>query len=186
MPRRAVEAVARHFAHRDEMACADFLAWFDDADRLRETVAQLIHASGEDIAFVPNASAALSLLIGGLDWKPGDRVVTLAGEFPNNIYYPSMLAAKGVEFVEASWNRLAAAVTPNTRLVAMSTVNYATGFRAPFEEIVPLLRRTCWPCTVTSGCFHPRARASSTCGLNCAQNSCRTQWGGAAISTGAT
>ncbi len=140
MPRRAVEAVARHFAHRDELACSDFLEWFDDADRLRETVARLIHASAEDIAFVPNASTALSLLIGGLDWKHGDRVVTLAGEFPNNLYYPSLLGEKGVEFVETSWSELPAAITPHTRLVAMSTVNYATGFRAPYEQIVPLLR----------------------------------------------
>ena len=140
MPRRAVEASARHFAHRDELACSDFLEWFDDADGLRETLARLIHSSAEDIAFVPNASTALSLLIGGLDWKPGDRVVTLAGEFPNNLYYPSLLGNKGVEFIETSWDRLPSAVTPDTRLVVMSTVNYATGFRAPFEEIVPLLR----------------------------------------------
>lgn len=140
MPRRAVEAVARHFAHRDELACSDFLAWFDDADRLRETVARLIHASAADIAFVPNSSTALSLLIGGLDWRQGDRVVTLADEFPNNLYYPSLLSNRNVEFVETSWADLPAAITPNTRLVAMSTVNYATGFRAPYEQIVPLLR----------------------------------------------
>src|SRR5258708_7920088 len=140
MPKRAVEAVAKHFAHRDELACFDFLEWFGDADRLRETVARLIHASAEDIAFIPHASTALSLLLGGLDWKPGDRVVTLSGEFPNNIYFPSMLADKGVEFVETSWNRLPSAVTPNTRLVVMSSVNYSTGFRAPYQEIAPLLR----------------------------------------------
>ena len=140
LPRRATEAAAKHFAHRDEQACADFLEWFDDADRLRETVARLIHASAADIAFVPNASTALSLLIAGLDWKPGDRVVTLAGEFPNNLYFPSLLAGKGVEFVETSWSELPSKLTANTRLVAISTVNYATGFRAPFQEIVPLLR----------------------------------------------
>ena len=140
LPRRAVEATANHYQHRDELACSDFLEWYDDADRLRETVARLISASAEDIAFLPNSSTALSLLIGGLDWKPGDRVVTLSGEFPNNIYHPSMLSEKGVEFIEVSWNILPSAVTPNTRLVVMSSVNYATGFRAPFEEIVPLLR----------------------------------------------
>ncbi len=140
MPVRAVEAMARHMAHRDELACSDFLGWYDEIDCLRETVGRLIHAPAEDIAFIPNASTALSLLIGGLDWKSGDRVVTLAGEFPNNIYYPSLLANKGVEYVETTWNGLPSAVTANTRLVVMSSVNYATGFRAPFAEIVPLLR----------------------------------------------
>ena len=40
LPQRAVNAVSRHFAHRDEMACHDFLSWFDDHDRLREKLAE--------------------------------------------------------------------------------------------------------------------------------------------------
>ena len=43
LPRRATEAVATHFAHRDEMACGDFLSWYDDMDRVRAKVARLIH-----------------------------------------------------------------------------------------------------------------------------------------------
>ena len=139
MPECALRAICDHFNRRNAEACADFLEWFDDTDRLRGTLARLIQASAEDIAFIPNAATALSLLIGGLDWKPGDRVVTLAGEFPNNLYFQSLLANKGVEFFETSWSELPSAITPNTRLVVMSTVNYATGFRAPYEQIVPLL-----------------------------------------------
>jgi selenocysteine lyase/cysteine desulfurase len=32
LPQRSVAAVARHFAHRDELACSDFLNWYDDMD----------------------------------------------------------------------------------------------------------------------------------------------------------
>jgi len=39
LPRRAVEASVRHFAHRDETACADFLDWYNDADALRAVLA---------------------------------------------------------------------------------------------------------------------------------------------------
>ena len=56
MPVRAVEAVARHFGRRDELACSDFLSWFDDADRLRGLLARLIHAEPADIAFLPNVA----------------------------------------------------------------------------------------------------------------------------------
>ena len=42
LPRRATDAVARHFAHRDELACGDFLAWYDDADRIRAKIGRLI------------------------------------------------------------------------------------------------------------------------------------------------
>ena len=140
LPRAAVRAIEQHFAHRDELACSDFLSWFDDADRLRERVAQLINCKADDIAFINNAGAALSLLIGSLDWKPGDRIVTLQDEFPNNIYHPALLERLGVEFVETPWERFYDSISPRTRLVAISTVNYTNGFAPPIEEMARFLR----------------------------------------------
>jgi len=140
LPKCAVEAVASHFARRDRLACADFLEWFDDADGIRESIGRLIHCAAPDIAFMPNASTALSLLLGGLDWKPGDRVVTLQDEFPNHYYYAAHMRPRGVELVETPFAGFYGAVTPRTRVVAISTVNYSTGFRAPLEEIAAFLR----------------------------------------------
>lgn len=140
LPRRATDAVAQHFVRRDRLACHDFMSWFDDADCVRASIARLIHAAPEDIAFVPNASTALSLLVGGIDWRPGDRVVTLENEFPNQYYYPALLGSRGVEFVETTWDRFYDNITPSTRLVLLSTVGYTTGFRAPLAEIAPILR----------------------------------------------
>jgi cysteine desulfurase/selenocysteine lyase len=139
MPRRGAEAAARHFARRDQFACADFMEWFDDSDRIRGLCARFIHADASDIAFIPNASTALSLLLGGIDWKPGDRVVTLEDEFPNHYYHPLFLGGRGVEFVETPWEHFYDAVTPATRLVALSMLNYSTGFRAPLGEISTFL-----------------------------------------------
>src|SRR4051795_8204398 len=84
LSKRSVEAVAAHFAHRDRLACADFMDWFCDLDRLRESIGRLIHCQASDVAFIPHASTAISLLLGGLDWKPGDQVLTLKDEFPNH------------------------------------------------------------------------------------------------------
>jgi len=141
VPRRATERQAWHFAHRDELACWDFVTWFDDMDRVRDLIGRLIHCERNDIAFVQNASTALALIVGGLDWKQGDRVVTLEGEFPNNIYAPSVLARRGIDFVETSWENFYAAVDDRTRLVAISSANYITGFVPPLEEISAFLRR---------------------------------------------
>ena len=140
LPKRAVEAVAQHFAHRDETACADFLSWFDDHDRLRGKLARLINATPDDIAFVPNASAALALLAAGIDWGEGDEVITLEGEFPNQIYAPAFLRRRGVRSREVAWERLFDALTPRTRMVALSTVNYVTGFRPPLEALAQICR----------------------------------------------
>ncbi len=141
VPLRAAAALSAHMARRDEHACSDFLSWFDDLDSLRADIGRLIGCTGDDIAFLPTASTALSLLMAGIDWQPGDRVVTLTHEFPNNLYYPALLGSRGVEFIETPWERFWDAVTPRTRLVAISTVSYITGFRPPVEEIAAELNR---------------------------------------------
>ena len=140
LPRCGTDAVRRHFERRDRFACTDFLDWFSDADRIRGAVASLIHCEASDIAFIQNASVALSLLLGSLDWKPGDQVVTLQHEFPNHYYFPQLLCYRDVEFVETCWDRLYDSITPRTRVVAVSTVNYTTGFRVPCEDLAAFLR----------------------------------------------
>jgi selenocysteine lyase/cysteine desulfurase len=127
MPRRAVDAMARHSEQRDELASTNFLDWYTDADRIRASIARLIHAEPADIAFVPNAAAALSIVLAGLAPAPGDNIVTLDDEFPNYLYQD---AARKVR-----WEQLREFVDNNTRLVAFSEVNYATGFRPPLAEI---------------------------------------------------
>jgi selenocysteine lyase/cysteine desulfurase len=149
VPRRGVEAMSRHFARRDELACADFLAWFDDADRLRASIAQLIHCTAADVAFVPNASAALGILLGGIEWAPGDRIVTLRNEFPNDSYAPRLMCrvrdahedpgdSRGVELLETGREGLLDAIGGSTRLVAVSMLNYSDGYR---PDLLAIARR---------------------------------------------
>ncbi len=137
-PLCARDAITRHLDRRDRLACSDFLSWFDDADQYRANIAMLIGCGADDVAFLPTASAALSLLRSGIEWRPGDRIVTLRGEFPNNLYNPAMIDA--ADFVAVDWADFYDALTPATRLVALSTVNFGTGFRPPLEEIADRLR----------------------------------------------
>lgn len=140
IPERATVAIAKHFAHRDELACADFLTWFDDMDRIRGKIGRLISCAAEDVAFVPNAATALGILLGGIRWREGDRVLTLEHEFPNNLYAAGELQHSGVEVVECPPERLFESVNSRTRLVAISSVNYNTGFAPRLEEISEYLR----------------------------------------------
>jgi cysteine desulfurase/selenocysteine lyase len=140
LPRRAVDAVAGHWAHRDELACTDFLDWYNDADRLRQSLATLINATPDDLAFISNASVALGIVAGGIQWKPGDNVVTLADEFPNYLYLPALVERHAVEFREIPWERFYESIDDRTRIVAISEVNYSSGFRPPLEEISRFLR----------------------------------------------
>ena len=135
---RSVDAVSHHFQHRNETACSDFLSWFTDHDRLREKLARLIHASAGDIAFLPNASTGLGILMHGLPWKDGDQVLTLEHEFPNNLYAP---LHRDIILREVPHHRLLDSITDRTRLLAISAVNYTTGYRAPLEQISDECRR---------------------------------------------
>ncbi len=138
LPQSGIDAMSRYFARLEEYAASDFLSWYDDADLMRGSIGQLIHAEPSDIAFVSNAASALAWLLHGLDWREGDEILTLEHEFPNNLYAPWF--ARGVKFVETSWERFYGAVNSRTRLVLVSMLNYATGFRPPLEEIAPCLR----------------------------------------------
>jgi len=140
VPRRGTAAITGHFARRDELACSDFLSWYDEADRIRESVARLIHAAPDDIAFIQNSSTSMGLIAGGIDWKRGDNVVTLADEFPNCLYLPALVERHGVEFREVPWERFYDSIDARTRLVVMSEVNYATGLRPPLAELSKFLR----------------------------------------------
>jgi cysteine desulfurase / selenocysteine lyase len=138
LPGRTRAAVDRHFARRDETACADFLKWFDDVDEIRALIAQLIHCSPDDIAFTVNAASALSLFLLGMDWHEGDRIVTLRDEFPNQYYCATSLADRGVELIRMNEIN---SLPPRTRAVLVSTVNYSNGYRPDVATISQLARR---------------------------------------------
>jgi cysteine desulfurase / selenocysteine lyase len=140
LPRRAIEAEAEHWAHREEFACSDFLDWFQDVDRLRAAIGRLIQATADDIAFVGNTSGALGLVAGGLEWRRGDNIVTLADEFPNFLYLGALVERAGVEIREVPFERFYESIDERTRLVGISEVNYVTGFRPPLMEMSRFLR----------------------------------------------
>src|SRR6185369_12227988 len=131
MPRCAVDAITRHSEQRDELACTNFLDWYNETDRMRASIAGLIHADADDIAFVPNAAAALSIVVSGLAPGPDDNIVTLDDEFPSYLYQG--LARK------VPWEKFYDSIDHRTRLAAFSEVNYATGFRPPLAEVFPFL-----------------------------------------------
>jgi cysteine desulfurase / selenocysteine lyase len=144
MPIAGSDAVREHLLRRDRLAGADLVSWFDDLDSLRGKIGSLIHASADDIAFVPSTSHALSILLHGIAWKAGDRVLTLEDEFPNNSYAPAMLKRLGVELIEAPRDRFGEMLEMaggRVRLVLASAMSYLDGYRFPWESVREILDR---------------------------------------------
>lgn len=138
LPKQTTAAALAHLERRDQLACTDFLEWFDDLDELRGMVARLVGAQPEDIAFITAACHGLATVLSGIDWKPGDEILTLEHEFPNNLY--AAQSKTGVMGKECAWSELEENVTSRTRLVLLSTVNYVTGLRPDLDDVVRRLR----------------------------------------------
>lgn len=121
-------------------------AWVRDLEVARKTAAAMIHSEIEEIAFVANTTSGITLVAEGMPWQSGDNVVTLANEFPSNQYPWLNLATRGVETrrVEVKdgcvdLRALAQAMDSHTRLVTVSWVGYATGWRLNLDEVAKLV-----------------------------------------------
>ena len=108
--------------------------------------AQMIGAKPEEIALVNNTTGGISLVAEGLDWRDGDNVVTFADEFPSNVYPWMNLASRGVETRRVpadvsgrpDLEKLAAACDARTRIVTVSWVGFATGYRHDVRRIADI------------------------------------------------
>jgi selenocysteine lyase/cysteine desulfurase len=137
--RAAVTAWAGEAAHEGDTA---WPSWSQRIDELRRLAAELIRAEPEEIALVHNTTAGINLVAEGYPWQPGDNVVTLADEFPSNLYPWMNLADRGVETRRVptdegvvDLDRVAAACDRRTRIVSVSWVGYASGWRNDPERI---------------------------------------------------
>lgn len=134
----------------------------------RVVAARLLGAQAQEIALLGPTSLGLSLVANGLDWRPGDEVVCYPDDYPANVYPWTDLERHGVvvrrlqpaepgaitpELVEA-------ALTPRTRLVALASCHYLSGFRLEVDSIGRLLRARgvlfCLDAIQTLGAFETR------------------------------
>ncbi|HUP03345.1 MAG TPA: aminotransferase class V-fold PLP-dependent enzyme [Bryobacteraceae bacterium] len=129
--------------------CRDFGSfhygeWMQAYSGLREAAARLIHADASEIALVKNTSEGILTVSLGLDWKPGDRVVAFREEFPANYYPWKKLEDKGVAVtwlsVEDPLERVEEACK-GARLLAISYVQYLSGYRSPIQQIGDICHR---------------------------------------------
>ncbi len=60
--------------------------WYHKIEQVRKVAAQFINAQVEEIAFIKNTSEGIAFVANGLDWKPGDEIISTAVEYPSNVY----------------------------------------------------------------------------------------------------
>jgi cysteine desulfurase/selenocysteine lyase len=142
LPRANVQAAAAfiHDMSETKLNLPDY--WGEETDAVRAKAARLINCQADDIALLKNTTEGLCLVAQGIDWQPGDQVITYELEFPSDVYPWISLADRGVElrFVKDRGYRfdveeVMSLINRRTRAICLSLVNFAHGFRAPLGEL---------------------------------------------------
>lgn len=114
----------------------------------RKTAAELLQASPDEIALLGPTSLGLSLVALGLPWQSGDEVLCYFDDYPANVYPWLELRRRGVEvrFIKSTTlgqitpDSVTANLGPQTRLVALASCNFVSGYRIDLNEIGRRLR----------------------------------------------
>lgn len=142
LPGYVADAMRDHIA----MSCEnhqEFGEVLKDIQRSRQICADFIGAQADEIALLGPTSLGLSLFANGIDWQPGDEVLCYQDDYPANVYPWLNLESRGVvlrylkpdqpgritpELVEA-------ALTPRTRLLALASCHFLSGWRIDVSAI---------------------------------------------------
>jgi cysteine desulfurase/selenocysteine lyase len=121
--------------------------WLARVEQVRERIARLIGADPSEIAFTKNTSEGLNIAANAMPLAPGDNVLMIDGDHPNNAYAFLNLRRKGVDvrFVPltgetATAETFASHIDRRTRAISLSHVTFHAGHRFDIEGIGRLAR----------------------------------------------
>jgi cysteine desulfurase/selenocysteine lyase len=169
LPRRVAQAIAdcAQCGTTDDQEKLVFPKRLNDG---RKLAAQLLDCRPEEIAFVGPTSLALSFVAAGLSFRKGDNILIYQDDYPSNVYPWMALAEHGVE-VRLLNTRGLGVIRPldamgqldeNTRLVALASCHFISGFRMEIDAIGKYLRERgilfCLDAIQTLGAFRTAAQ----------------------------
>ncbi len=120
------------------------IAWRDWAKGVetgRKRASQLLDCQASEVSFIPNTTYGINVIANGVPWQAGDNLVVPDNEFPSNLLPWKLLASRGVEvrLVPAAdqldIDRMMEFVDARTRIVTVSWVHYASGYRVDLAEL---------------------------------------------------
>ncbi len=146
LPRRVADAISQ-CAEQSTLGDQEafMLSRIGDARKLG---AQLLNCQPEEIALVGPTSLALSFVAAGLKLRRGDNVLIYHDDYPSNVYPWMAFAEKGIEVRLLNTRGLGTIrvkdvvgqIDENTKLVALASCHFISGFRIEHQEIGKCLR----------------------------------------------
>jgi cysteine desulfurase / selenocysteine lyase len=146
LPGYVADAMCNHVREAAE-GPQEFGQTLKDIKSMRARCAEFIGADADEIALLGPTSLGLSLFANGIPWAAGDEVLCYAGDYPANVYPWLELQRRGVVVRmlqpekpgEITSELVDASLSPKTRLVALASCHFFTGFRVEVERIGKML-----------------------------------------------
>ena len=148
LPRRAVAAMTAASERQLLDGRASFRPYIEEylplLVEVRAGFARLLGADPAEIALTHHTTEGMNIAVWGLNWQPGDEIVTTTAEHPGAllpVYAVARRFGLGVRLVEVAGDAdaivdaITAACSPRTRLVAMSHILYTSGALLPVAAI---------------------------------------------------
>lgn len=146
LPRCVADAMSGYIEDAAQRS-QEFGAVLHEVKLTRQACAAFIGAEADEIALLGPTSLGLSLFANGIAWEPDDEVLCYHGDYPANVYPWLDLRRRGVtvRYLEPAQpgeitpELVASALTPRTRLVALASCHFFTGYRIDVDAIGQLL-----------------------------------------------
>ncbi len=143
IPTTAIEAINSQLADVAANGSAHYQDWVDTKNRARGLIAEMLKVRPDQIAFLRNTSDGFASIANGLTWNAGDNIVSFEREFPSNYYAWRRIRDEfNVELRlcperdgRIGLAELISLIDYSTKVVAISAVQFASGFKADLERI---------------------------------------------------
>jgi cysteine desulfurase / selenocysteine lyase len=142
LPRRVAQAVSDYVL---QATCGDQEQFIypQVLTRGREVAGKLMGCKPEEVAFVGPTSLALSFVASGLKFRRSDNILIYFDDYPSNVYPWMALAEQGIEVRLMNIRGLGVIrpmdvigqVDENTRLVALASCHFVSGYRIDIDAI---------------------------------------------------
>ena len=142
-PISTLQAIETQLRDVSSNGSVHYRSWLAVKEQTRQKLASLLGARAEQVAFVRNTSDGLSTIANGMSWHSGDNIVTYRNEFPSNVYpWLRVQNSLGVELRicedrdgRIDIEELTSLVDKRSRIIAISHVQYASGYRSDLERL---------------------------------------------------
>jgi selenocysteine lyase/cysteine desulfurase len=142
LPQPVIDRANLFLTRRSQTNIDDMAQWSADVNEAKTKLGLLLNTQADRFAFFEDTSTGLNILVRGISWQPGDRILIDHVELPSDVLPLLNLKNQGVEidFLPATKsahtsNSIISGIKPGTKLIHINAVHYLNGYRTNLKKI---------------------------------------------------